>query len=275
MITYATAAAFKQALEARLRSASSSGTDFARRRQLLVFDRFLARIARELGDAVMLKGGIVVELRVDRARTTKDVDLRVMGTPTGLLERLARAAQLELGDFMLFTVAPDAEHPDITNEGMVYEGQRYRVNCKLAGKPYGQPFASTSRLQTRSSGSPTSLWPTTSSALPASRRRRCASIRSKRTSPRRFTHTPSRASVRTRGSRTCPTSRSSRAFATSRDHTFAARSRKRSIPEGRTRCLPPFRLRRPHGRRPTRAWSKKTSCAGRTSRPSRSPWRAS
>ena len=41
---------------------------------------------------------------------------------------------------MVFSVTPDAEHPDITNEGMVYEGQRYRVTCALAGKPYGQPF---------------------------------------------------------------------------------------------------------------------------------------
>jgi hypothetical protein len=41
---------------------------------------------------------------------------------------------------MVFTVAPDAEHPEITNEGMVYEGQRYRITCALAGKPYGQPF---------------------------------------------------------------------------------------------------------------------------------------
>jgi hypothetical protein len=55
VIRYGTAAAFKQAVETRLRSSSSSGIDFARRRQLLVFDRFLARIARELGDSAMLK----------------------------------------------------------------------------------------------------------------------------------------------------------------------------------------------------------------------------
>jgi hypothetical protein len=36
---YATAAAFKQAVETRLRSTSSNGNDFARKRQLLVFDR--------------------------------------------------------------------------------------------------------------------------------------------------------------------------------------------------------------------------------------------
>jgi hypothetical protein len=41
---------------------------------------------------------------------------------------------------MIFAVVPDAAHPEITNEGMVYEGQRYRVTCSLAGKPYGQPF---------------------------------------------------------------------------------------------------------------------------------------
>lgn len=78
------------------------------------------------------------DLDGDRSRSPED--LRIAGASTGLLERLARAAGLELGDFMLFSVAPDAEHPDITNEGMIYEGQRYRVNCVLAGKPYGQPF---------------------------------------------------------------------------------------------------------------------------------------
>lgn len=69
---YRTAAAFKQALEQRLRTGSISGIDFARRRQLVVFDRFLARIAVEFGDAVTLKGGLAVELRIERARTTKD-----------------------------------------------------------------------------------------------------------------------------------------------------------------------------------------------------------
>ena len=48
---YATPPAFKQALEQRLRSDSTSGTDFARRRQILVFDRFLARLTQTLGVA--------------------------------------------------------------------------------------------------------------------------------------------------------------------------------------------------------------------------------
>jgi hypothetical protein len=64
---YATPLAFKQALEQRLRSTSITGADFARRRQLLVFDRYLARLTQIVGDAVTLKGGLALELRLSRA----------------------------------------------------------------------------------------------------------------------------------------------------------------------------------------------------------------
>lgn len=57
---YATPLAFKQALEQRLKSSSATGVDFARRRQLLVFDRFLVRLAQVPGDAVAL--GVVAAL---------------------------------------------------------------------------------------------------------------------------------------------------------------------------------------------------------------------
>ena len=138
--TYTSPQSFKQALEQRLRSASKSGADFARRRQLLVFDRFLARIVAVLGDAVLLKGGLVLELRLERARTTKDIDLRLTGTPDGVLARLQEAGRRELGDFMAFEIHPDAEHPTIQNDGMQYEGLRFRAECRLAGRLYGQRF---------------------------------------------------------------------------------------------------------------------------------------
>jgi hypothetical protein len=137
---YDSPAAFKQALEQRLRSASAGGAEFARRRQLLVFDRFLARVVREMGESVILKGGLVLELRLDRARTTKDVDLRLVGSPGDVLSRLQRAGRLDLGDFMTFEIQPDPEHPDIQNDGMRYDGQRYRARAMLAGKPFGEPF---------------------------------------------------------------------------------------------------------------------------------------
>lgn len=137
---YATPLAFKQALEQRIKSSSTTGADFARRRQLFVFDRFLARVVSVFGDAVTLKGGLVLEMRLARARTTKDIDLRVMGSADDVLERLQSAGRLDLGDAMSFEVQPDLDHPEIRNEGMQYDGYRYRAECRLAGAIYSRPF---------------------------------------------------------------------------------------------------------------------------------------
>jgi hypothetical protein len=137
---YASAESFKQALEQRRRSSAKTGAEFPRRRQLLVFNRFLARIVAVLGDAATLEGGLVLELRLERARSTKDVDLRMVGSPEDVLAKLQEAGRKNLGDFMAFEVGPDAEHPEIQNDGMQYDGLRFRAECKLAGKLYGQPF---------------------------------------------------------------------------------------------------------------------------------------
>jgi hypothetical protein len=137
--TYASPLAFKTALEARLRQ-RHGGPALARGRQLLIFDRFLARITMSLGDAAVLKGGLVLEIRLERARTTKDVDLRLMGSPDTALARLQTAARLDLGDFLDFEIGPDSDHPQLLNDGIRYEGQRFRATCRLAGKTYGRPF---------------------------------------------------------------------------------------------------------------------------------------
>lgn len=137
---YSSPPAFKQALEQRLKASSKDGADFARRRQLLVFDRFLARVSAVFGNSVLLKGGLVLELRLERARTTKDVDLKVTGSPVKLLAKLQQAGRQDLGDFMTFEVNPDVEHPTIDNNGIQYGGQRFRAECRLAGKLYGQRF---------------------------------------------------------------------------------------------------------------------------------------
>jgi len=137
---YATPLAFKQALEQRIKSSSTTGVDFARRRQLLVFDRFLARVVSVVGDAVTLKGGLVLEMRLARARTTKDIDLRMMGSADKILERLQAAGRLDLGDFMFFEIQPDVDHPEIRNDGMQYDGYRFRAECRLAGAIYSRPF---------------------------------------------------------------------------------------------------------------------------------------
>jgi hypothetical protein len=137
---YETPAAFKAALEQRLRAASVTGVDFARRRQLLVFDRYLARLGQVFGTAATLKGGLVLELRLERARTTRDIDLRMVGPSDRVFERLQEAGRIQLGDFMTFEVQIDPEQPEMLGDGLLYVGQRFRAECRLAGKVYGQPF---------------------------------------------------------------------------------------------------------------------------------------
>ncbi len=138
---YSTPLAFKQALEARVRGwASERGSDMNRVRQLIVFDRFLVRVFATLGDRVVLKGGAALELRLERARTTKDVDLRLTGSPSEVLDLLRTAAQLDMRDYLQFEVRPDPTHPDLTSPGMKYGGKRFRALGRLAGKPYGHAF---------------------------------------------------------------------------------------------------------------------------------------
>ena len=95
---------------------------------------------RVVGAAATLKGGLALELRLERARTTKDIDLRLQGSPDDVLTQLQEAGRLSLGDYMTFEVRPDPRHPDIKSDGMQYEGLRYRVECRLAGKVYGSIF---------------------------------------------------------------------------------------------------------------------------------------
>jgi hypothetical protein len=115
---YKTPEAFKAAVDQRLRQLVGSGPAITRRRQMLVFDRFLARIGEAFGEGAVLKGGLVLEVRLERARTTRDIDLRLSGSPAALLERLQEAGRLNLGDFMTFEVRADARHPEIAGPGV-------------------------------------------------------------------------------------------------------------------------------------------------------------
>ncbi|MCP5069856.1 MAG: nucleotidyl transferase AbiEii/AbiGii toxin family protein [bacterium] len=111
--SYATPLAFKTAVEQRLRNeAAGSGMDLQRRRQLFVFDRFLARLFHVLEEAIVLKGGLVIELRLERARTTKDIDLRIIGSPDEVLAPMQEAGRLDLGDYLQFFSmhTPEASH---------------------------------------------------------------------------------------------------------------------------------------------------------------------
>jgi hypothetical protein len=137
--SYAGPEAFRQAIERRIRSAAGA-PGMARFRQVLVFDRFLARVSLHFGDRAIVKGGVVLELRLERARTTRDVDIRLSGPSSTLEADLEAIGRVDLGDFLSFVVQPDREHPTIEGDGMVYEGRRFRVQAMLAGKVYAGPF---------------------------------------------------------------------------------------------------------------------------------------
>jgi hypothetical protein len=112
----------------------------ARLRQVLLFDRFLARVFHQFGDRAIAKGGVVLELRLERARTTRDLDIRLVGPTDTVHAELQRAGRVDLGDFLHFEIEPDRDHPKIEGEGMIYAGLRFRVQGQIAGKGYGMPF---------------------------------------------------------------------------------------------------------------------------------------
>ncbi len=184
--SYRSPESFRTALEPRIRDrAAALGTTFRREQTLVVFDRLLARIGHEFGDHAVLKGGLALEFRLARARTTRDIDLRMIGPSDDLLPRLQAAGRLDLGDFMQFEVVPDPEHPTIASAGVRYEGHRFRAACRIAGRGYGDPFGLDVAY-----GDPIVSPAPTSSPSSACRRRASASTPSRATSPRSCTRTP-------------------------------------------------------------------------------------
>lgn len=133
-------AAFRASMEARLKQLTGprQGRALQRRRVLLVMERFIARLDRILPRSAVLKGGLALELRIEGARTTKDIDLRLLGDP-GELEDYLRAIEdlrPEPEDHLEFAIRPDAHHPTVTGDGVKYEGHRFKVDAAIAGRPY-------------------------------------------------------------------------------------------------------------------------------------------
>jgi hypothetical protein len=134
--TYATAEAFRRALEERLkRAALTNRVDPNRVRRQVSFDRLLARLFREEAAPWVLKGGYALELRFKAARSTVDIDLtvqRVAASAGGdqnrvVQEMLQRAADVPLGDWFEFVVGPPAM--DLT--APPYGGARYPVEARM------------------------------------------------------------------------------------------------------------------------------------------------
>jgi len=131
-LRYATAAAFRTALETRLLAGSRNGTEsITRLRKHVVFDRLLARLLLDPDNHWVLKGGLALDYRFgSRARTTKDADLTGPDSESRATSALIAVQSVDLGDFFEFEVQRTG-HLDQIREGAAV---RYRVRAFLAGR---------------------------------------------------------------------------------------------------------------------------------------------
>jgi len=135
-VRYNTAAAFRRALEERLRQQSlEGGQPLARLRKMVAFDRFLARLGKKEPEAWIVKGGFALQLRLgDRARTTKDIDVSAANpwTREEIVAHVRAAASLDFGDWFEFEVAEPAE----AATGAPGGGFRFPLQCLLDGRQF-------------------------------------------------------------------------------------------------------------------------------------------
>lgn len=129
---YRTSAAFRTALEARLKAEQRDGVGLARLRKRVVFERLLARLHVVAPDAWVLKGGFALELRLGpQARTTKDIDVDWAIGEDEAVGLLLDAAAVTLDDRFEFAIERVQVDDDLPRGG-----QRWAVAATLAGREF-------------------------------------------------------------------------------------------------------------------------------------------
>ena len=133
---FATPKAFRTSLEERLKTHSrKTGIELQRLRRRVAFDRLLFRIFQFFPTDLLLKGGYAMELRLEGARATKDIDLVLKATRVGptnnsnqiIRQMLQDAVQKDSGDFFEFLVG----EPTLDLEAVPYGGSRYPIEVSL------------------------------------------------------------------------------------------------------------------------------------------------
>ncbi len=119
---YATAAAFRQALDDRLKAeAANTGLGLARLRKRVAFELFLRRLVEVAPDRWVLKGALALDFRFHAtSRPTRDMDLGRTDTEDAAVEDFAAAQELALDD------AED------------FQAIRFHVTAELAGRVFDQ-----------------------------------------------------------------------------------------------------------------------------------------
>jgi hypothetical protein len=136
---YKTATDFRKSLEAKLQViANKTNVDLQRLRRKVAFDRLLARIFSQEKGHFFLKGGYAMELRIGKARATKDIDLTCLRRVKNedelfselVLQELQTLAQTDLKDHFVYQIGK--AQIDLTNAP--YGGARYPVSALIDGK---------------------------------------------------------------------------------------------------------------------------------------------
>ena len=138
---YKNASDFRRALEQRLQNiASLDGIDLQRLRRQVALERLLARIFQKEDTTLILKGGYALEIRLENARATKDLDFMLSsseGLTTDNLESsiykiLLKKSQIDLGDHFEFLV----RRSTLELEGPPLGGARYSVEARMDRRPF-------------------------------------------------------------------------------------------------------------------------------------------
>jgi len=138
---YPNPAAFRQALKVRIkRRADQRDMLYNRYRQLVLFERFAARVYEACGSDVLVKGGLVMEFRFDRARATRDIDVLIEGRAEERLDAIRRVAVKSGDDWLAFEFGQPEEVVEHEGDQIAYGAYRVDVQAKIGGKSFGDPF---------------------------------------------------------------------------------------------------------------------------------------
>lgn len=131
---YQTAAAFRQALEARLRlEAREQSAPLPLMRKMVVFERLVARLVQISPDAWIIKGGAALVFRAGfDARATRDLDLGRVGTVEAATRDMEMLGSLDLDDHFEYSLMDNPGALPIHDARVV----RYGVNADLAGRRF-------------------------------------------------------------------------------------------------------------------------------------------
>lgn len=142
---YNTPHALLMAINDRLRTISKNEKIAVNRlRRHLAFDRLLIRLFHLKKCPWVLKGGYAMELRIQRARATKDIDLAMLEhlvssedsekQSSAIHELLVSAADLDLNDFFMFEIS----QASMSLMGPPEGGMRFPVNSLLDGRTFAR-----------------------------------------------------------------------------------------------------------------------------------------